>query len=72
MGNYNTDKLNSLLKWTERVMQLEKLTGKNINEMLGHYADQYMDCAKCPLYEPCSKAGLDCDERWKNYLEGKY
>ncbi len=70
MKDYDLPKL---MKWCERVMQLERLTGKDINEMLGKFADTWLDCSKCPLKDGCNESNsLNCDEIWKAYLEVKY
>ena len=72
MEKYDADKLYKILKWTQRVMILEKVTGKDINEMLGYYADQHLDCRKCPLYSECQHRSVNCNDFWRDYLEGKF
>lgn len=56
---------------TERVKILEELTGKDINEMLGFYAESHLDCEKCPLIDRCKKTLITCDILWRQFLEGE-
>lgn len=66
-------------KKLERILELEKASGKTTEEMLAYFAsdDEYpaFRCDDCPLRlngfcEP-THPGITCYELWLNYLTGK-